>query len=988
MAAGRRPEEGSEGPHQRPLFLLDAMSLAFRAYFALPADLSTAAGVVTNALHGFVSMLVNMVRDHHPSALAVAFDLPGETFRHGLVTAYKAGRAETPDALLAQFDMIRHVLGALDVPVVEAPGYEADDVLATLATEARDRGCDVVVVTGDRDCFQLVEDPHVRVLYNRKGVSDYSLYDEAGIVERTGLPPSLYPLLAALRGDPSDNLPGVPGVGEKTAAKLLSTYGDLDGIFSHLADLTPKLRESLAAHEAQVRANASAIVLVRDVPLGVSVEQLELGGWDLATVKGAFEEYELRTLWRRTVPLLAEGLFGPPSPDSASPTAGGDEAGGDGADRSGGDGADRADGAVDVAVVEGVAVADGIPGDVHAPPAAGAGRAREVLEPVERVEPVVPADAPAARAALESLRAAQTLLGVAPRWAGTPGRSALVGLALVAPAPPVSGVWLPGALLDDDGLRTALDTVLAGPVAGHGVKELLRVLIPLGVDCTGLVMDTEVAAYLLDPSTGDYGLSVLSGSGRPTAGATQGASAAATEGSGRQLVLDDAGGGGGAGAGTGAGQEDGVEAATDALAIARLVPQLEGRLDADGVRELHDDVERPLVRVLARMEVAGIRVDVGELRRLADDLSAQTHELVAEIHRLCGHEFNVNSTPQLRTVLYQELGLAPGRKTKTGYSTDAATLESLRDAHPVVDTLLRYRELEKLRSTYGENLLAEVAPDGRIHASFRQTVARTGRLSSEHPNLHNIPTRSELGQRFRRAFVPAEGFRFLVADYDQVELRVIAHLSGDPGLVAAFTSGQDIHRAVASGVYGVPPDAVTKEQRDRAKMVSYGLAYGMEAFGLARRLSTGVEEANDIMERYFEAFPSVRAYMEKTVVEARERGFTRTQMGRRRPIPDLNARNYQARLAAERQAMNAGIQGLAADLFKKALVRLDGGLERDRMRSRLVLQVHDEVIVEAVPDEEGAVASLTRDSLTHALDLSVPLEVTMAWGDSWAVKGG
>ena len=990
-APGRRPEEGSEGPGRRPLFLLDAMSLAFRAYFALPPDMSTASGVVTNALHGFVSMLVNMVRDHHPRALAVAFDLPGETFRHGLVTAYKAGRAETPDALLAQFDMIRHLLGSLDVPVVEAPGYEADDVLATLATEARDRACDVVVVTGDRDCFQLVEDPHVRVLYNRKGVSDYSLYDEAGIVERTGLPPSLYPLLAALRGDPSDNLPGVPGVGEKTAAKLLSTYGDLDGIFSHLADLTPKLRESLSAHEAQVRANASAIVLVRDVPLDVSVEQLELGGWDLATVKGAFEEYELRTLWRRAVPLLAEGLFGPPSPGSEVPTAGGDGSGGDGAGGDGvgrdGVGRDEAGGAA----VEGSAAADGTVGHVHVPPAAGAGRTREVALPVERVEPVVPADARAAEDALESLRAAQTLLGVAPRWAGTSGRSALVGLALVAPAPAVSGVWLPGAVLDDDGLRAALDAALAGPVAGHGVKELLRVLLPIGVDCTGLVMDTEVAAYLLDPSTGDYGLSVLSGSRRPAAGGTQGASAEGTGGSGRQLVLDDAGGGdagGAAGAGTGAGPEDGVAAATDALAIARLVPQLLARLDADGLRELHDDVERPLVRVLARMEVAGIRVDVGELRRLADDLSAQTHDLVAEIHRLCGHEFNVNSTPQLRTVLYQELGLAPGRKTKTGYSTDAATLESLRDAHPVVDTLLRYRELEKLRSTYGENLLAEVAPDGRIHASFRQTVARTGRLSSEHPNLHNIPTRSELGQRFRRAFVPAEGCRFLVADYDQVELRVIAHLSGDPGLVAAFTSGQDIHRAVASGVYGVPPDAVTKEQRDRAKMVSYGLAYGMEAFGLARRLSTGVEEANDIMERYFEAFPSVRAYMEKTVVEARERGFTRTQMGRRRPIPDLNARNYQARLAAERQAMNAGIQGLAADLFKKALVRLDGGLERDRMRSRLVLQVHDEVIVEVVPDEEGEVASLTRDSLTHALDLSVPLEVTMAWGDSWAVKGG
>ncbi|MGH9099486.1 MAG: DNA polymerase, partial [Acidimicrobiales bacterium] len=400
-----------------------------------------------------------------------------------------------------------------------------------------------------------------------------------------------------------------------------------------------------------------------------------------------------------------------------------------------------------------------------------------------------------------------------------------------------------------------------------------------------------------------------------------------------------------------------------------------------------DDVERPLVRVLARMEVAGIRVDVEELRRLTGDLASECKSLVEEIHGLAGHDFNVNSTPQLRTVLYTELGLAPGRKTKTGYSTDAATLETLRAEHPLVDRLLRYRELEKLRSTYGETLLAEVAPDGRIHASFRQTVARTGRISSERPNLHNIPTRRETGSQFRRAFVPEPGCRFLVADYDQVELRVIAHLSGDPGLVQAFGAGQDIHRAVASGVYGVPADEVTKDQRDRAKMVSYGLAYGMEAFGLARRLSASVEEASEIMERYFRAYPLVRRYMLDTVAEARERGYTRTEMGRTRPLPDLHDRNFQRRSAAERQAMNAGIQGLAADIFKVALVKLDGALEQRGMRSRLVLQVHDEVVVEAVPEEEDAVALLTEDALANAVSLSVPMEVTMAWGESWAVKG-
>jgi DNA polymerase-1 len=962
--------EGASGP----LFLLDAMSLAYRAFFALPPDLATAAGTVTNALHGFVGMLVNVVRDHQPSALAVAFDLPGDTFRHEIVSDYKAGRAATPDTLLPQFGMIREVLSALNVPQVGAPGYEADDVLATLATEARDRDCDVVVVTGDRDCYQLVEDPHVRVLYNRRGVSDYSLYDEAGIVERTGVPPRLYPILAALRGDQSDNLPGVPGVGEKTAAKLVLTYGDLDGLFSHLDELSPKLRESLAAHEAQVRANAAATPLVRDVALDVAVDQLALGGWDLQEVKDVFERYELRTVWRRTVPLLAEGRFGPPAEGSALPEATTAEAG-----AASGGGAARGAGTAGIGTAAG----------------AGAGAGSHEIDVVvvvaETVEAVVVEDPAAAVAAVDELARARAgrrddgLVVAVARWDGLPGRGPVRGLALVDPVPPGAAVWVPGPLLSDPSVATSLTRTLAdAPIAGHGVKELLRSLIPIGIDCTGLVIDTEVAAYLLDPSTGDYGIDAVARGGRRSGSqgeAAGGAGSGADPAPSGQLSLDEI-------AAPVFEAADAVLAVADALSIAATAPRLIARLDAEGLRTLHDEVELPLVRVLARMEVAGIRVDVDELRRLTGELASECKTLVDEIHRFAGHDFNVNSTPQLRTVLYTELGLAPGRKTKTGYSTDAATLETLRDAHPLVDRLLRYRELEKLRSTYGETLLAEVAPDGRIHASFRQTVARTGRISSERPNLHNIPTRRDTGSQFRRAFVPAPGCRFLVADYDQVELRVIAHLSGDPGLVDAFSSGQDIHRAVAAGVYGVAPDQVTKDQRDRSKMVSYGLAYGMEAFGLARRLSTSVEEASEIMERYFRAFPKVRAYMLETVNEARDRGYTRTEMGRKRPLPELHDRNYQRRSAAERQAMNAGIQGLAADIFKVALVKLDGALERRGMRSRLVLQVHDEVIVEAVPEEEDVVAELTEDALTHAVPLSVPLKVTMAWGDSWAVKGG
>jgi len=905
MAEERAPAGG--------LYLLDGMSLAFRAYFALPSDLATGSGTVTNAVHGFVSMLVSIVRDRQPAALAVAFDLPGKTFRDELVEDYKGGRAETPEDLLPQFDMIRDVLDALRIPVIGAPGYEADDVLATLATEACRRHCDAVVVTGDRDSFQLVEDPHIRVLYNRRGVSDYSLYDEAGIVARTGVVPGDYPLLAALRGDPSDNLPGVPGVGEKTAAKLVNAYGDLDGIFDHLGDLTPKLRESLAAHEALVRSNAAVIPLVRDVPLGTTVDELTLGGWDREAVRAVFDRLELRTLWRRVEALLDAGSFGAPA------TPGG------------------RDGPI--------------------------GPSSEVTAP----EVVVPGTGSEAARAVEALGAqvGEGVLAVVGRWDGAPGRSPLRGVAAVVAGPPARGVWIGPDLLETVEVRTALSaTCDAAPVAGHHVKELLRSLLPLGIDCGGLVMDTAIAAYLLDPSTGDYDLSSVVRSLGETPPVSD------------ELALGTPDG------------DDQAAAAAEAGVVARLVGPLRARLDADGLRPLHDAVEVPLVRVLARMEVVGIRVDVLELQRIADQMADDAARLEREIQEMAGHEFNVNSTPQLRTVLYEELALVPGRKTKTGYSTDASTLESLRGAHPIVARLLAYREVEKLRSTYGESLLAEVASDGRIHASFRQTVARTGRLSSERPNLHNIPSRTELGQRFRRAFVPADGYRFLVADYDQVELRVIAHLSDDPGLVAALTSGGDVHRTVAAGIYGVPAGEVTHAQRERAKAVSYGLAYGMEAYGLARRLGTGVEEANEIMDRYFAAFPSVRSYMEATVAEARARGFTRTALGRVRPLPDLGDRNRRVRQAAERSAMNAGIQGLAADLFKTALVRLDSALEKGRMASRLVLQVHDEVIVEVTPDEAGSVESLTRSALTGAADLSVPLEVSMAWGDSWAEAKG
>jgi DNA polymerase-1 len=925
------------------------MSLAFRAYFALPPTLSTTTGIVTNAVHGFVSMVQFIIREHAPGSLAVAFDLPGETFRDEMISDYKAGRSEAPKDLPPQFEMIREVMHALAIPVVEAPGFEADDVLATLATEARDRGTDVVVVTGDRDSFQLIEDPHVRVLYNRRGVSDYSLYDEAGIVERCGVPPSKYVMLASLRGDPSDNLPGIPGVGEKTAAKLLNAYGDLDGVFAHVSEQTPKLRENLTNNEALARSNATVIPLVRDVPLTVHVDQLQLGGWDLKTAEAAFAKYELKTHWQRVEELLAAGALGAAADGSAAPSGSGTVLTKDAKAtlnemRFGATAAGAAGGGVN-----GGAQPEE-PGEVRA-------------ELVDFGEVRVPTLAEAATKDLDALAGGTRSLVA--RWAGGAGRSPLTALALVANegGGDVGAVMVPADLLSSKDVAETLTEAMSGPVVGHQVKEVMRSLLPLGIDCTGLIMDTGVAAYLLDASTGEYELSDLRGGddgqlqlsmGDPT-----------------PELLDEA-----------------QTMVAEGRDVADLAAGFRQQIDALDMALLHDGIETPLVRVLAKMEVAGIGIDRVELTKISDELKMSAAALQNTVQELAGHEFNVNSTQQLRTVLYDELGLKPGKKTKTGYSTDAQTLESLRGEHPIIDALLSYREVEKLRSTYGENLLAEVSEDGRIHASFRQTVARTGRISSDRPNLHNIPVRSELGKQFRRAFVPAAGYTFLVADYDQVELRVIAHLSGDAGLIEAMTSGSDVHRVVASGVYRVPEEEVTHTQREFSKMVSYGLAYGMEAYGLSQRLGVPVDEAAAIMDSYFGAFPSVKQYMDETVVEARLRGGTCTEFGRLRPLPDLASSNYRVRQAAERQAMNAGIQGLAADIFKLALVRLDQSLEKAELGSRLVLQVHDEVIVEVAAGEEAEVSRLTEDALTGAADLKVPLTISMATGSSWSAAKG
>ncbi len=883
----------------RPLLLIDGNSLTYRAFFALPTDLMTASGQVTNAVTGFCAMLVTLLREHDPGGVAVAFDLPGGTFRHERLPSYKANREKQPDILYEQLALVRDLVEALGLRVVEAEGFEADDVLATLATTARDAGRDAIIVTGDRDSYQLVEDPHVRVLYNKRGVSDYALYDEAGIEERTGVRPNDYVHYAALRGDPSDNLPGVPGVGEKTAAKLVNAHDGLDGIFGAAAEQTPKLRQNLEENEERVRLNAELMVLVRDVPLGLTADDLERGPVDVDRAVELFDRLELRSARVR----LGEILDVDFSSAAAGAGAGGAAGGGE----------------VEVLVVR-------------------------------------PADGASACAALADLRSATIGLD------GDAGGLALSGA-------DGSVLWLEGGLLEDPDVAAVLTDLLgdSGPgVAFHDGKPLVKTLRRLGVDPVVPVLDTRLAAYLLDPADPHFSLDELLerhvGQRIPEVGTPDG-----------QLDL------------SGDSDTDCADAAAHrARAVQLLVEPMLAAIDGQGIAGLNTDVELPLVRVLARMEEVGVGVDVAELTRLRDQLTADCDRLRSAIHEAAGEEFNVNSTKQLREVLFEKLGLTPGKKTKTGYSTDAATLESLRDDHPVVEWLLAYREVEKLRSTYGEGLLAEVGEGDRIRATFNQTVARTGRLSSDAPNLHNIPVRTEAGRAFRRAFVPAAGFTFLVADYNQIELRCIAHLAEDPGLIAAFEAGDDVHTAVAARTWEVDPGDVTPELRSRAKMVAYGLAYGMEAYGLSQRLGIPVDEASDILDGYFAAFPAVRDYMDRTVAEARDRGYTETLFGRRRRIPELSSSNFNIRQAGERQAMNAGIQGLAADIFKVALVRLDRHLEEAGMASRLILQVHDEVILEVVPDEREEALRVVPEILSGAYDLRVELAVDVATGDTWA----
>lgn len=873
------------------LAVLDGHNLAYRAFYALPDDLATSAGQVTNSAYGFTSMLIKMLGDHQPDGLVVTWDTPKPTFRKEEYPEYKAQRDKAPDTLSSQLPLIREVVNTLGMRQLEMPGFEADDVIATVAEQAKSDGWDVLIVSGDRDTFQLIDD-HCRVLYIRRGISDLVIADEAWVEGRYGIRADQYPDYAALRGDTSDNLPGVPGVGEKTASRLIAGYGNLEGLYDHLDEQTPKLRENLTANREQAFLNRRLMRLVRDLSMDVQTESLRWDGFDREAAGDIFDSLEFHSLWDR---LIALG--------SAS-----DEPAG------------------------------------------------EVLE----VETGVITDP----AAIRRLAASDPLV-LEPVWDGPDFAGVAVALSEEhAGFVPVEHLDLLASVLGDRDR----------PKVMHDAKDFIRHLLDTGKTFEGLATDTALAAYLLNPAARAYELEDLAGRYLNV----ELESPDRDDENGSQGMLDFGGG------------PDLDSAGRRAVTVGRLAEKLRADLAERDELALLDDIEMPLVVVLARMEAAGIGIDRDYLEELGENLRGQLAELEGRIHEAAGQSFNINSTGQLREILFDQLGLPVLKKTPKGApSTDASVLEKLADAHPMVSDLLEYRELEKLRSTYVDGYLPLVTGDGRIHTRFNQLAATTGRLSSDRPNLQNIPVRSERGKTIRRAFVPRQGWRFVVADYSQIELRIMAHLSEDPGLLGAFRGTEtDIHTETAARVFGLESANVTGEMRRRAKAINFGLLYGMESFGLADRLQISRDEASEHIDAYFEQFPLVRDFLQSVVTEARNRGYTQTIFGRRRYLPELSSDNFRIRQMGERMALNAPVQGSAADIIKKAMVELDSALQEAGLETALLLQIHDELILEAPEHELAEAEALTRSLMEGVADLQVPLRVDLSTGTNLADAKG
>jgi len=878
------------------LLLLDGHSLAYRAFFALPVEnFSTSTGQHTNAVYGFTSMLINVLRDEQPTHVGVAFDVSRQTFRSEEYADYKAKRNKTPGEFSSQLPLIEDVLTALRIPFLKVPGFEADDIIATLVTRALadDPEMEVLILTGDRDSLQLVTDRST-VLYPMRGVSDLARMTPAAVEDKYGVPPERYPELAAIVGETSDNLPGVPGVGAGFAARWINQYDGLDNVITHADKITGKKGESFREHLADVIRNRRLNALVTDLDLERTPAELVVQPWDRHEVHTLFDSLEFRVLRDRLFETLTseeeveEGGF-----------------------------------ALEVSVL-------------------GAGEVGPWLE-----------------------AAGTDRVGVHVRgfWGSGTGRVDGIGLARVDGQ--AAYVDPSGLLPDDEKALAAWLTDADRPKVLHDAKGPLLAFAAHGWDLAGLASDTALAAYLVRPDQRSYDLADLSV--RYLKRELKAEQAEEHE----SLFGDDG--------------ADADASALNARAVLDLAEALDAEVEVHGGTALLHDMELPLLGLLATMEQTGIAVDMDQLGALEEHFAAQVRQEADEAYAVIGKEINLGSPKQLQVVLFEELGMPKTKRTKTGYTTDADALQGLyvKTEHPFLQHLLRHREVIRLRQTI-EGLLKTVAPDGRIHTTFNQTIAATGRLSSTEPNLQNIPVRTEEGRRIREGFVVGPGYESLMtADYSQIEMRIMAHLSEDELLIESFRSGRDFHSMTASRVFGVAADAVTSEQRAKIKAMNYGLAYGLSAFGLSQQLGIEPAEARGLMDEYFETFGGVRDYLAGVVDEARRSGFTETIMGRRRYLPDLTSDNRQRREMAERMALNAPIQGSAADLIKIAMLHTQAALEEAGMESRLLLQVHDELVLEVAEGDRDQLESLVREQMGSAADLTVPLDVSVGTGASW-----
>ncbi|MYT70445.1 MULTISPECIES: DNA polymerase I [unclassified Streptomyces] len=883
--------------------LMDGHSLAYRAFFALPAEnFTTASGQPTNAIYGFASMLANTLRDEAPTHFAVAFDVSRKTWRSEEFTEYKANRSKTPDEFKGQVELIGELLDAMHTPRFAVDGFEADDIIATLATQAEAAGFEVLIVTGDRDSFQLVSE-NVTVLYPTKGVSELTRFTPEKVEEKYGLTPSQYPDFAALRGDPSDNLPGIPGVGEKTAAKWINQFGSFAELVERAEEVKGKAGQNFRDHIEAVKLNRRLTEMVRDVELPKTVADLERVAYDRTSIAMILDTLEIRN------PSLRERLF---------------------------------------AVDPGAAEAEEAP-----------------AEPGVELDGTVLATGEVAPWLAEHGKA---VLGLASVDTWSLGTGSVTEVALAAAGG--EAAWFDPATLDetDEKAFAAWLADAAKPKVLHNAKSVMRVFAEHGWSVDGVTMDTALAAYLVKPGRRSFALDALSleylGRELAPAGAADG-----------QLAF---------------GSEEDEQAEADALmvqarAILDLGEAFGEKLKEVGAAELLTDIELPTSALLARLERYGIAADRAHLEAMEQMFAGAVQQAVKEAHASVGHEFNLGSPKQLQEVFFGELDLPKTKKTKTGYTTDADALAWLatQTDHELPVIMLRHREQAKLRVTV-EGLIKTIAADGRIHTTFNQTVAATGRLSSTDPNLQNIPVRTDEGRAIRRGFVVGEGFESLMtADYSQIELRVMAHLSEDEGLLEAFASGEDLHTTVGAQVFGVARDQVDAEMRRKIKAMSYGLAYGLSAFGLSQQLNIEAGEARALMDTYFERFGGVRDYLRRVVDEARATGYTETVLGRRRYLPDLNSDNRQRREMAERMALNAPIQGTAADIVKIAMLNVDKALTEAGLSSRMLLQVHDEIVLEIAAGEAAVAEQLVRREMANAVTLRAPLDVSVGLGNDW-----